>query len=66
MWAALDRLSFVDLWEIPLFSNSNCEGKTEWRRGKISVNLFRLVWEFEEGGEAGERQREGRARSAQA
>lgn len=32
----------------------NCKDRTETkRREEISVNLLRLVWEFEEGGEVG-------------
>lgn len=42
------------------------EDREKERRGKISVNLLRLVWEFEEGGEVGEKQRErGRKREKQ-
>lgn len=43
-------LDFLEL------SSSGSEDKTERRRrGKISVNLLRLVWEFEEGGRWEER-----------
>lgn len=51
---------------MPTNVKTNIEAK---RRGKISVNLSRLVWEFEEGGELGkdsERQQEEKARSTQA
>lgn len=47
----LDKL---DLRQICLFSNGLSEDKAERRRrGKISVNLLKLVWEFEKGGEVG-------------
>lgn len=36
----------------PLCSSRDAEkSRQRRRRGKISVNLLRLVWEFEEGGE---------------